>query len=37
MKGSLRSNHTEYDRANYGILLNPKNTRELLKDMEQSS
>jgi len=34
MKCSLRSYHTKYDRADYGILLNPKNTRELLKALK---
>lgn len=36
MKISLRSNHTECDRPNYRILLHPKNTGELLKDLEQA-
>ena len=34
MKCSLRSDHTEYDRADYGTLLNPKNTKELFKALK---
>lgn len=34
MKCSLRSYHTEYDRADYGNLLNPKNTKELFKALK---
>lgn len=34
MKCSLRSYHTEYDREDYGTLLNPKNARELLKALK---
>lgn len=34
MKGSSRSNRTGYDRPNYRILFNPKNTGMLLKDLK---
>ena len=34
MKCSLRSDHTEYDREDYGTLLNPKNTKELFKALK---
>lgn len=34
MKCNLRSYHTEYDRADYGNLLSPKNIRKLFKALK---
>lgn len=37
MKGGLRSNHTAYDRANYGILLDPKKYRGAAERFEMDT